>query len=182
MHRDAWQGGHPSLLQRLPYARRLELERRDPRARGASLLGLGLVLDGLAGVRGRAVDVRELQFPQGGKPRCAGGESFSVSHTARRVAVAVSGDCEVGIDVEDLDAQCDPGPDARQKLEHWTAVEAVLKAAAVGLRHAREVQVDRTAMHARFGDREFFVRPLDLGPGVVAHLATTGPVEVLQYA
>lgn len=182
MHRDAGQGGHPSLLDRLPYARRLELERRDPQARHASLLALGLVLDGLASVRGRVVEAGELQFPQGGKPRCTGGESFSISHATRLVAVAVSGDCEVGIDVEDLGATGDPGPDARQKLERWTAVEAVLKTAAVGLRHAHEVEVDRTAMRARFGDREFFVRPLDLGSGAVAHLATTGPVESLQYA
>lgn len=182
LHGDAGQREDPSLMQRLPYARQLELERRDPPSRRASLLAIGLALDGLARVRGRAVEVGELQFPQGGKPRCAGGESFSISHTTCRVAVAVSGDCDVGIDLEDVSAMGDSGPDASQKLEHWTMVEAVLKAAAAGLRHAREVQVDRAAQRARFGDREFFLRRLELGPGVVAHLATTERVASLQHA
>lgn len=182
LHGDAGQGDDASLMQRLPYARRLELERRDPPSRRASMVALALALDGLARVRGRAVEVGELQFPQGGKPRCAGGESFSISHTTRTVAVAVSGDCDVGIDVEDFGATGDPGPDALQKLEHWTTVEAVLKAAAAGLKHAGTVQVDRAAMRARFVDREFYVRPLELGPGIVAHLATTEPVGSVQYA
>lgn len=182
MHGDAGQGEDPSLVLRLPYARQLELERRDPRSRRASLLAVGLALDGLARVRGHAVEVGELKFPQGGKPHCAGGESFSISHTTRQVAVAVSGDCDVGIDVEDVGATGDSGRTALPKLEHWTMVEAVLKAAAVGLRHACEVQLDRAALRARLGDREFFLRRLELGPGIVAHLATTEPVESLQYA
>lgn len=180
MRRDAGQVGHLSLLDRLPYARQLELERRDPQARHASLLALGLVLDGLASVRGRAVEVGELQFPQGGKPRCTGGESFSISHATQRVAVAVSGDCGVGIDVEEFGPAKAPGADAWQKLEHWTAVEAVLKVAEVGLRHAHEVQVDLAASRARLGDHVYFLRRLELGSGVVAHLATTAPVESLQ--
>jgi phosphopantetheinyl transferase len=179
---DAGPGGDASLLRRLPYARRLELERRDPPSRRASLVALGLALDGLSSVRGRAVEARELRFPLGGKPRCAGGESFSISHSARWTAVAVSGDCEVGIDVEELGVPGDAGRDARLTLEHWTAVEAVLKAAAVGLRRAREVQIDRAALRARLGDREYFLRPLQLGPGMVAHLATTEPDASVQFA
>lgn len=181
MQGDARRGEDRSLMQRLPYARRLELERRDPQSRRASLLGLCLALDGLASVRGLAVEVGELQFPQGGKPRCAGGESFSISHTTRRVAVAVSGDCDVGIDVEEVGATREPGAGASGRLERWTMVEAVLKAAAAGLRHAREVRLDGAALRARLGDREFFLRPLELGPGIVAHLATTARVESVRY-
>ena len=43
----SWQ---EPLLQALPYAQRLELERREPEARRASLAGLGLVLVGAARV------------------------------------------------------------------------------------------------------------------------------------
>lgn len=179
---DAPQGDEPSLMRRLPYARRLELERRDARSRRAGMVALGLALEGLARVRGRVVEVGELHFPQGGKPRCAGGESFSISHSSRTAAVAVSGDCDVGIDVEDLGAPGDADLDARRELEHWTTVEAVLKAAAVGLRHVHEVQVDRADLRARLRDREYFLCPLQLGPGIVAHLAATKPVESVEYA
>lgn len=178
---DAGQGVEPALLRRLPYARRLELERRDPQSRHASLVALGLALDGLARLRGCEVGVEELHFPQGGKPRCAGGESFSISHTGRRVAVAVSGDCEVGIDVEERTATAGQDRRVLGQLEHWTAVEAVLKAAGEGLRLAREVHIDHAAGRARLAGRHYFVCSVELGPGVVAHLASTrpvGPVEI----
>lgn len=177
---DAGWDADPALLRQLPYARRLELERRDPQSRHASLVALGLALEGLSRLRGCEVGVEELHFPQGGKPRCAGGESFSIAHTARRVAVAVSGDCEVGIDVEDRAATADHDNLVLGKLEHWTAVEAVLKAAGEGLKLAREVEIDRAAGRARLGGREYFVCSLELGPGVVAHLATTRPVGSVQ--
>jgi hypothetical protein len=50
----SWQ---EPLLQSLPYAHRLELERRQPEARRASLAGLGLVL--MAAARLKAADVVE---------------------------------------------------------------------------------------------------------------------------
>src|SRR5512137_2583585 len=90
--RAAW------LLARLPYARRLELESRDPAARSASLLGLELLLEGVQRLRGRVPELARLSFPQGGKPRLDGGPWFSTSHTASRVAVALSEGCDLGID------------------------------------------------------------------------------------
>jgi hypothetical protein len=170
------------LLQRLPYARRLELELRDVQSRRASLRGTGLVLDGLSQLCGRPVAAGELRFPQGGKPYCADAGSFSVTHTEQRVAVALCRDCDVGIDMEDLPTGIDPGSGAYRKLERWTAVEAVLKAAGMGLRHAGRVVLDAGAARARLDDREFFLRRIELVPGVVAHVATAsqaGPVELV---
>jgi phosphopantetheinyl transferase len=168
------------LLQRLPYARRLELERRDESSRGASLAALGLVLKGLSQLRGRPVRADELHFPQGGKPYCDGDECFSISHTSRRVAVALSRHCEVGVDVEELDSAAGPDAVARGKLAQWTATEAVLKAAGLGLRHAGDVALELDAGRARLAGREFFLRRLPLGPEVIAHLATAGPVESVR--
>lgn len=168
------------LLQQLPYARRLELELRDVQARRASLRGTGLVLEGLSRLCDRPVAAGELRFPQGGKPFCAGAGSFSVSHTERRVAVALCRDCEVGIDMEELPHAADPGSVDCARLERWTAVEAVLKAAGLGLRHAGRVVVDCGAARARLDDREYFLRRIDLVPGVVAHLATTAQLESVQ--
>lgn len=177
---DRDRAAEPGLLQRLPYARRLELERRDESSRGASLAALGLVLKGLSQLRGRPVRADELHFPQGGKPYCDGGECFSVSHTSRRVAVALSRDCEVGVDVEELDTAAGLDAVARGKLAQWTATEAVLKAAGLGLRHAGDVALDLGAGRASLAGRGFFLRRLPLGPEVIAHLATAGPVESVR--
>lgn len=177
---DADRRFEPALMQRLPYARRHELEERDAQSRSASLAGLRLVLDGLAELLGHPVGADTLRFPQGGKPHCDGAGHFSISHTPRRVAVALSGDCEVGIDVEDLAPEAARDPLERERLVRWTATEAVLKAAGLGLRHVRGVALELDAGCARLGGREFFLHTLALGQGVVAHLATATRVDSLQ--
>ena len=61
------------------------------------------------------------------------------------VCCALSQDVDPGIDIE----MCVGENDSPQlkKLQHWTAIEATLKAAGQGLRHARDVELaaDRTS-------------------------------------
>jgi phosphopantetheinyl transferase len=166
-----------ALLERLPYSRRLELERRDAVSRRASLLGVDLVLRGASRLLGRDVGAGELRFPQGGKPCCPDGPFFSISHTPRRVASALSADCELGIDLEDVPADATPGSEALARLERWTATEAALKAAGLGLRDARCVGLDADCALATCQGATYFLQPLDLGVDVVACLATAAPVE-----
>ena len=177
---DADRRFEPALMERLPYARRLELEERDAQSRSASLAGLRLVLDGLAELLGRPVAADTLRFPQGGKPHCDGAGHFSISHTPCRVAVALSRDCEVGIDLEDFAPTAAHAPAERERLVRWTATEAALKAAGLGLRDAREVALELDAGCARLEGRKFFLRTLALGQDVVAHLATATRVDSLQ--
>lgn len=162
-----------SLLERLPYARRLELERRDEAARAASLLGLDLLLDGVARQRGAPLDTCLLRFPDGGRPYLEGGPWFSVSHSRTRVAVALSDRCELGLDLEDLG----PAPADRDTLERWTAVEATLKAAGSGLRHAREVRLSADLATAVIVGRTVYTRSVALAPDCVSRIATWVPVE-----
>ena len=169
-----------NLLERLPYARRLELERRDAQSRAASLAGLELVMAGLSQLAGRVVGAHELRFPQDGKPYWVGGAFFSLSHTPRRVAVALCQHCEVGIDVEDVLPEQAAAPAVREKLALWTATEAVLKAAGVGLRGLGNLSLESAAGQATLDGQLFFVRPLDFGPGIVTHLATAAPVERIE--
>jgi len=56
----SWQ---QSLLQALPYAQRLELERREPEARRASLVGLGFVLAGAGCMTQREFPPQAFRFP-----------------------------------------------------------------------------------------------------------------------
>jgi hypothetical protein len=112
--------------------------------------------------------VHDLRYPQGGKPAVAGGPSFSISHTAGRIACAASADCELGLDHEEFTDETAPA-----HLRHWTAVEATLKALGTGLRRAGDVEVDAGFKHARLGPARFHLATLDFGLGFVACLATS---------
>ena len=165
-------GGAASLLERLPYARRLELERREAAARNASLLAVELLCDGFLRLRGVRLDPSRLQFPQGGKPRLDGGPWFSVSHARARVAVALSDRCDLGFDLEHIGAA---GRD-RDALERWTATEATLKATGAGIRRARDVQLASDLATARIDGQTVHLRGVTLAPDCVARLATLEPV------
>ena len=164
------------LLAQLPYARRLELESRDPAARNASLLGAELLLEGVLRLRGGLLELARLSFPQDGKPMLDGGPWFSISHTASRVAVALSDRCDLGIDLE----ECSAARPDRAALRRWTATEATLKAVGLGVRYAREVRIDEQFATAQLRDRVLHLREVDLEPGCVAYLATREPVGEVE--
>jgi phosphopantetheinyl transferase len=164
------------LLARLPYAKRLELEGRDPQARNASLAGLALVLRGAEVLRGGPVDPGALRFPAGGKPTLPGGPSFSVSHSGVRVGVALGTDGEVGFDLEELDPASREAGAAGARLARWTATEAVLKAAGRGLGDARAVDLGESLQDGRVGGASFHLVPVAIAGDVVAHLAAEVPV------
>jgi hypothetical protein len=161
-----------ALLMRLPYARRLELARRGPDARLASLAGVALALAGAARLSGRPVEPGQLKFPANGKPGLADGPCFSVAHSVTRVAVAVSKDCELGLDLEDTVAAApdDAGPTLR--LQRWTAIEAALKAIGAGLRSADQLWIAEDLATASFGGVEINLQRVEIGADCVARLAT----------
>jgi phosphopantetheinyl transferase len=166
-----------ALLEQLPYAKRLELERRDRAARHASLDGIGLALAGATSIRGRPFAPAELRFPMDGKPYFAGGPRFSISHASTRVAVALSDDIDVGIDLEDLGEPRPGGGDPHRRLARWTAVEAVLKAAGRGLKNANAVRLDEALATGTLDGATYRLTPLSIAPDVVAHLATPRGTE-----
>lgn len=169
-----------ALLERLPYAHRLELERRDPAARSASLQGLGLLAEGILLVRGTPFNPSHLRFPAGGKPSLAGGPHFSISHSACRVAVALSERHELGLDIEDVGQH----GRSRAQLERWTAVEATLKALGAGLRRSAEVGLSPDLATAEVAGAVVHLRRLELAPDCLATVATREPmgrVEVQEW-
>jgi phosphopantetheinyl transferase len=163
------------LLDRLPYARRLDLERRDAAARAASLLALELVLEAVTRLRGAPPDMSRLRFPAGHKPSFSDGPWFSVSHSRTRVAIAVSDRCDLGIDVEDRNGVADPAA-----LDRWTAIEATLKAAGCGLRHSREVRLAGDLATGEVSGQVVHLRGIALAPDCVARLATLLPVAAVR--
>ena len=160
------------LMERLPYAKRLDLEQREPDARSASLAGIWLALEGAARLRGHALDVASLRFPQDGKPYLEGGPHFSISHGLQHVAAAVCESVEIGLDLEDVDAGSGDSSEARRKLQRWTATEAVLKAAGRGLREARSVELDESLATGMLAGVLYRLTPVEISTHVVAHLAT----------
>jgi phosphopantetheinyl transferase len=164
-----------SLLHRVPYARRLELETRHPDARRASLGGTALLLHAAGRLGYDALGAGDLHYPEGAKPRIRGGPYFSISHTARRVACAASREFELGLDHEEYG-----GDEAPAGLRHWTAVEATLKAAGAGLRRAASVEVDPECRRSLLDGIEYHLVPVDLGRGVVACLAAVSPPNTID--
>ncbi len=162
----SWQ---ERLLQALPYAHRLELEQREPAARRASLAGLGLVMLATARMTRQEFSPRDFTFPPGHKPRLVGGPVFSISHTLTRVACGVCADKDCGIDIEDVQELADV--ETVTKLLRWTATEAALKAAGLGLRAAAQVELAVSLESAVVGKERYEVQELHGVPGVIGHVA-----------
>jgi phosphopantetheinyl transferase len=163
------------LLPRLAYARRLQLERCDAVARRASLAAIDLLMQGAVRLGTGRFDPARIVFPDGGKPYVEDGPRFSISHCTARVAVALSSCCELGIDVEDA-IGTPQGRDLQlSRLERWTATEAALKAAGLGLRSAGQVVLAPGLATAQVGEVKVQLRSLSLREGVVACLASIGP-------
>ena len=89
-------------LQAVPYARRLDLERRSPSERRASLAGIALALQCIERLVGVQPPPGQLRFPQDGKPHLPNGPHFSVSHSGDIVACAASTALDLGLDLEVL--------------------------------------------------------------------------------
>jgi phosphopantetheinyl transferase len=161
-----------TLMPRLPYAKRLQLERCDVYERRSSLAGIALLLQGAARFATGSFAAASISFPLGGKPFIAGGPRFSISHSASRVAVAVSDRCELGLDLEDRDQAGEHAARSRMGLERWTAIEAALKVAGAGIQSADRVLLAPDHASAQVGEVTVYLQPLWLVGGVVARLAT----------
>ncbi len=161
-----------ALLEQLPYGYRLELERRSASTRAASLRGVRLLAEGVRRLRGVPLALSRLHYPQGGKPTLDDGPWFSLSHSATRLAVALSDVCEVGLDLEDLGGQA---WDAAA-LERWTAIEATLKATGSGVALARRVKLAPDGTTAELAGTILHTQALRIAPDCVARLATRVPV------
>jgi len=160
-----------ALAARLRYAKRLALEAPTPAAR-ASLAGVALALRALERACGRAVPPGELVFESQLKPRWAGsphGVDFSITHSGPWVGAAALCGGRVGLDLE-----C--GTDAR--TSEWVAREAVLKAAGLGVRALREVELTHDG--ARCRGAHWHTRALAHFPGAMACVASELVPRALQ--
>jgi len=173
LHAEHLPGAAPTwqsaLLQALPYARRLQLERRDAAARGRSAAGIALALFGAAQLRQGGAGIRELKFAGDDKPTFGGGPCFSVAHSGAFVCCALSREVDPGIDVETCADDADLA--LLTKLQRWTAIEATLKAAGQGVRHAQGVALDADLTGAGFAGAHYLLQPLTLRRGLVCTLA-----------
>jgi phosphopantetheinyl transferase len=182
----AW---HLRVLQALPYAKRIEIERRPPADRAASLDALALLCVGLDRVGDTTARLHDLRYGEHGAPRLTGGRAFSLAHSASRVACLVAADAAVailGLDLEDLDDPAQVQPSRLARLRDWVATEAVLKAAGHGLREAGAVALEADLADAAsagswrcatfHGDR-YRVLETVLDPECVCAVATVGQVR-----
>lgn len=165
------------LLQALPYARRLHLERARAPVRTSSLAGLALVLTGAERGTGGVTRAADLRFEVDAKPRFMHGPGFSISHTAEHVACVVCAGAEVGLDIEPVPAEVEPA--AIRKLVRWTATEATLKAAGAGLRRVQAVHLDEASLAtSTFDSRRYLLRAFTLPPDLHGHVACAEPLDL----
>lgn len=164
---------------------------REPRDRGATLLGLALLLDCCRAARLAPPDLARLCYPLRGKPAWPGGRDFSIAHGASRSVCALApAGVTVGVDLEagnsvsarqlrlvagrqELQAHLDAGLTATAL---WVAKEAVVKAAGSGVGAARLVVAGPDAA-VLGGLRYPIVRPR-LAVDCVAAVAASDECEI----
>jgi 4'-phosphopantetheinyl transferase len=117
----------------------------------------------LAVYLGREPERIRLQEGEHGKPRLADPEGqlrFNLSHSAGLALVAVSGELEVGVDLERLRPK-------REQAHYWrwACREAHVKCLGTGLLRARQAPLEPAA-----------IKPIRIGPGYAAAVAVAGPV------
>jgi phosphopantetheinyl transferase len=132
-----------------------------------------------------------------GKPRLRGGQlEFSISHAPGILAVLVSFEGPVGLDIERADRQVDvrrlaprvfsgtplhqlqENADSRLFLRHWTRLEALAKASGEGLATARLARRTRSEFELE-PVNQWMTRDLDVGPGWIAAAAL--PVDAENH-
>lgn len=172
-----WQS---DLLQALPYAKRLELERREVHARQLSLAGIALAVLGAARLRRGDVGIGELSFASERKPTFGHGPWFNVAHSGTCVCCALSQEVDPGIDVETCSDLNDVA--LSRKLQRWTALEATLKAAGQGLRLARLVELAPDLTRAQLAGVSYRLQPLSLRSDLICTLALPVAMPVIIAA
>jgi phosphopantetheinyl transferase len=164
-----------ALAVRLPYLKRLAVCSGTERAQ-ATLAGVALALRALTRILGRNVHASELIFAPDEKPRLASpaereraAADFSIAHSGPHVGCAGLRGARVGLDVE-------VGSDAH--LENWVAREAVVKAAGLGVRAVRDVELNGAG--ARCRDEHWHARRLDQFAGAVACVMTSVAILAVE--
>lgn len=135
------------------------------------MLGTALALLGSERVAGASASPSQLQFEAEGRPLLRGGPCFSVSHSETHVACVVVDSGRVGIDIEPrsrIDARCD-----ETSLRRWTATEAALKTADLGVRHHARVHLAPDLGTARIDDIACWLQEIHTIDDHLCHVAST---------
>lgn len=148
-------GLHQFLMDDLPPAERARIEAyRRPEDKQRFLLARGALRQMLGLVLGVSPAIPVLSLGSHGKPFCAGGPEFSISHSGEMVTLAFHATLAVGVDVEAPRDDLDWVPIARRMFEaaeiaeiealpqqlrptefrvRWCRLEAELKAGGWGI-------------------------------------------------
>ena len=170
-------------LCRLAPPYRAKLSRRAAAVRAQSIAGLSM-LDAALQALSVERDFTALELLPEGKPHWPQGPHFSISHSGGIAACALASDMSIGLDVERIrplesravarvltaEELYSAGESSERLMELWTQKEAVAKAAGAGLRLLAQVKI--AGRSANLQGIHWWLQPIDLGPGYVAHIAT----------
>jgi len=141
------------ITEQLPYGKLMQIN--NSKNKTERLLGYYLLDHGLQklGVKNGALD--RISFPPLQKPCAAFNAYFNISHCPKLVAVGISKNMDIGIDVEPVSVN--------NQVAHWTIKEAVIKCdgkASVTMHN----QVQVNGSNACFNSKKYYYKS-----SVIAH-------------
>ena len=152
------------------------------------LLGKILLLKGMAGLGYPDLTLSDLQVNEFSKPYFTGCPQFNITHSGDYVLCALSKECTVGIDIEEIRAlditefsKCFTSaewsyinnitPPLQGFYHLWTRKEAIIKADGRGLQIPL-LSFEAVSNKVSIGAAEWFVNELAIDDKYCAHLAT----------
>jgi phosphopantetheinyl transferase len=137
--------------------------------------------------------LEDVSYPEQRKPYWPGGDvDFSLSHTRGIALCAIGAGIQVGIDVEELtavtpsivarvsssSASCLQAVTASNAATRWTQIEAIAKAAGLGVFRGTDIQWSPTV--ARLDGRSWYWRSIEVGSRYSAHIATNREAATIE--
>ena len=184
---EAWLG-------ELPIDKQVAIRRLVKReSRLSSILGLRLLRMGAPGIGIHDFDLSAVIYESGRKPRAVNGMDFNISHSRSLVVVALSSDCEVGIDAEKIkpldrteyDSVMHEHELVEIRRDHksffrlWSRKEAIVKAAdGDGLPRMIDVLLHEDS--GELDGRVWYLRDIDVHESFSVSLATSKTITNLE--
>lgn len=167
----------------------------DDRVR--NLLGKLLLREGLIALGYDPYLLYDLQLDKFKRPYISRAFDFNISHSGTYVCCAIASGCQLGVDLEavqavdfeEMKAMMTPSEwssiDAsnqpeRTFFEYWTLKEAAIKAVGVGFLSDLHLQIKVHGNTIFIADKKWYLRRLDFNKEYAGHLVASKPITICE--
>jgi phosphopantetheinyl transferase len=190
-----------ALRLRMSSTRRERYDRLEAKQRVLPVAALRLLELAMDHCGHATFKIADVESTTGKKPIWSGkgvdtSVDFSLSHANGAVVVAVARGAHVGIDVEpanvvapktmqrlmSLSAQQLPPLNEGNATARWTQVEAIVKAAGLGISHATDIEwnAEGEVHFATLNGQRWWWQPVDIDDRFTVHLAAGVPLQSVE--